>query len=47
LPDGFGNKIYNLVVVIGPPLDALSAVALCLKAALAAIRARDYSSLKI
>jgi len=42
----FVIKLIICVVVIGPPLDALSAVALCLKAALAAIRARDYSSLK-
>jgi|GEM_PF-5440672 hypothetical protein len=41
-----GIKFIICVAVIGPPLDALSAVALCLKAALAAIRARDYSSLK-
>jgi len=41
-----GIKFTICVAVIGPPLDALSAAALCIKAALAAIRARDYSSLK-
>ena len=42
-----GIKFIICVAVIGPPLDALSAVALCLKAALAAIRARDDSSFNI
>lgn len=42
-----GIKFGICVAVIGPPLDALSAAVLCMKAALAAIRARDDSSFKI
>ena len=43
----FGMKFRICVAVIGPPLDALSAAALRIKAALAAIRARDDSSVNI
>ena len=43
----FGMKFRICVAVIGPPLDALSAAALRIKAALAAIRARDDSSFNI
>ena len=43
----FGMKFRICVAVIGPLSDALSVATLRIKAALAAIRARDDSSLKI